>query len=144
MKNHTFQRILIGMACLLPLSAAANSYVYNDTDNHVDVVWKAAGCAGVKKTVDLGCKKTIRPAIETVCKKKTLAPGEGHGYKFNWGTSGRSVQAFTCIKGSDERASGSSGNKGNKSRCAARIRSDGEFGLHCGYSKEEFQELKNH
>ncbi len=141
--NFFLNRLVPGaLASLFPLTLLANSYVYNSTDQNVDVIWKAAGCAGIKKTVELGCQNSARAAIETVCQKKTLAPGEGEGYTFKWGTTNRDVQAFTCINNSNERANANTDNGGNKSRCAARIKSDGSFGVTCGYSKQEYTELK--
>ena len=48
------KQLMVGaLVSLLPMVLWANSYVFNTTDYDIDVVWIAAGCAGVKTS--LGC-----------------------------------------------------------------------------------------
>jgi hypothetical protein len=53
----------------------------------VKVFWTADGCAGVKPRC-----KTSDGDVLTVCKAKTLQPGESSSYKFDDGTSNRKKQ----------------------------------------------------
>ena len=48
------KQLMVGaLVSLLPMTLWANSFVYNTTDRKVDVVWTAAGCAGLEY---VGCK----------------------------------------------------------------------------------------
>jgi hypothetical protein len=121
-------------ACAIPAGAFAKSKVYNSVEGRVEVYWGALGCAGVELT----CADYFEKAV---CKSKTLSTGQSGSYKFTDLTADRQVAMIHCSTGKDDFAR--TGNKGSKKRCAARTNSSGKFGAKCGYSEEEYEELKN-
>jgi hypothetical protein len=134
MKRILAAAILVAMAFGMPATASAKSKAYNATDDKVEFYWIAAGCAGYKETCGKGY-------VSLVCKKKKLNPGESSKYGFKTGTSDRQLLAVNCeTYAFDWR---DTGNKGSKKRCAAIYNDDDRFDLKCGYSSEEYQDLKN-
>lgn len=139
------KKLLLGaLISLLPMVLWANSYVFNTTDYDIDVVWIAAGCAGVKTS--LGCGDLTDSGMQSlVCQKKTLAPGEGAGYAFKDGTSDRQVKALAC-GASTWSDTTNTANKGKKSRCSVK-RGTGQFSkpinIKCNYSQSDFDALKS-
>ncbi|MCB1804244.1 MAG: hypothetical protein KDJ99_03555 [Candidatus Competibacteraceae bacterium] len=133
------KQLMVGaLVSLLPMTLWANSFVYNTTDRKVDVVWTAAGCAGLEY---VGCKSAqAKKDVPWACQKKTLSPGEGAGYTFKGGTSDRRVTGYVCSDGETVSNGALTGNKGKKSRCVARINND--IGIKCGYNQSEFDEIK--
>ncbi len=131
--------ILVGASVLMmPLSAMANSHVYNASDTDVYVFWTAFGCAGLKSDFAQG-----GDSINLVCQKKKLSPGESSDYHYKEGTSGRIIiVSHKDAAGNYEKQKASTGNKGSSKRCAAIIKSGQEFRMKCGYSQKEYDALK--
>ncbi len=117
----------------------ANSNIFNDTPYKISAIWTAAGCAGQKSHMcdDKGIGYSV------ACKRAYVTSGESDDYHFKDGTSGRKMTAIACIDGKAKSDSASTGNKGEKKRCVARIKSDGKFGLKCGYSQSQYQQIKS-
>ncbi|MCB1804243.1 MAG: hypothetical protein KDJ99_03550 [Candidatus Competibacteraceae bacterium] len=138
------KRLALGvLISLLPMTLWANSYVFNPTKYPVWVYWTAAGCGGVQIIAE-PCVGDKNVFVSTVCEYKRLQTGEGAGYAFKDGTSNRQIRAATCnlngdLARQDDKAD--TGNKGDKSRCAAR-RPNGRFKIKCNYSQPEFDALR--
>ena len=78
-----------------------------------------------------------------VCKQTTIQAGESDDYYFKGGTSSRKVHAATCIGAKLKSDESQTGNKGEKKRCVASIKSDGSFGVRCGYSSSDYQDIRS-
>ncbi|MEZ5582633.1 MAG: hypothetical protein R3F37_07585 [Candidatus Competibacteraceae bacterium] len=90
------KRVVFGvLASLLPLTVWANSYVYNTTDRKVDVVWTAAGCAGLEY---VGCKSAQAKgeALVMLPEKDAVTRRGGRLYVQGWhvGSSGMGLCMF--------------------------------------------------
>jgi len=122
----------------------ANSNVYNATDNKAWIYWQAAGCAGVKSQPSCG-ESGLSVDIFTVCKKQTLLSGETGDYHFKDGTSNRKVQTWQCSTKGDtaDYNIASTGNKGDKKRCAVIAGDTKITKVKCGYSKTAYDTLKS-
>lgn len=138
----TGSRLRSGLAGILLLlgagPVAASSHVFNSTDQNIQVYWRALGCAGM----EAACNDTYA----LVCKRVNLAPGESAKYTYKDGTSSRKVSIANC-SGNDRLAqdSAGTGNKGDKKRCAVRYggEDDQELRVKCGFSRENYQSLKD-
>jgi hypothetical protein len=122
---------IFGIASGLPATAAADSNVYiAEAQGRIEVYWTAVGCGGVKGVCGGGW-------IDHVCQKKTLRTGESDGYHFKDLTTLRNVSVFFCEANAD--GGDSTGNKGNKKRCAVTA----GLNFKCGYTAVEYEKLKN-
>jgi len=134
MKRILLAAVLTAMACAAPTALSAKSKVYNSVEGRVEVYWAAWGCTGSKYTCS-GYFESL------VCKSKTLKTGESGSYNYKSSTSGRQVTVVHCASQADDFAN--TGNKGSKKRCATVTSTTGKFGVKCGYSEEEYKELKD-
>lgn len=134
MKRILIAAVLAATVGAAPTALSAKSKAYNSVQGKVEVYWTALGCAGAKIT----CTGRIEGFI---CKNKTLKTGESGSYSFNDGSSARSLVVYHCANQTG--SSDNTGNKGSKKRCAAITDVNNMFDAKCGYSEEEYKELKD-